>query len=166
MFDSVLKKVLVCASIGFIAGLILGIIYGATLNDGWLPFVTPFAGALYIIGIVFGFALIKKGFETIMRFIGSTARVGSHFMRSFSGIIITLLVIFLIANYVIRLFLAVCWIPGVFIAGKALLNELRGYYSLNQNDEFSDKYFKPLQTKPRKKIPRLLDKKFNNNDWN
>jgi len=170
MFDSVLKKVLSCAVIGFVLGLFLGVIYGVQLSEVWMPFITPFAGALYVIGIVFGSELIKKGFGSLTKLLGSTARIGSYFMRSLWGILIGVLVILFIGIYVIGFFLAVCWIPGVFIAGKALLDERKGYSTSRHDDGWGDENFmstpKPPKMKPRRESPRIPDDKSDGDDWN
>jgi len=120
-----LTRIIVCGAVGIIIGLIVGIPMDVNNNFFGLSIAMPVFCALYAIGIFYG----MKQFGQMLLKMGGLAANGlmEAIAGAFSGSPAKGIVMLVFAFVGLYLVLALGWIPGLFLAGKALLNAKQGY---------------------------------------
>ena len=169
-----LRKIIICASVGFIIGLIIGI-NNSRQSGLFSPFLTPIIGAFFVIGVVYGAKTIVKLLRSTAKFMGSVTRMIITIISRGGWIIVILgiIAIIFVGYWVLIVFVCICWIPGVFIAGKALLDAKRGDVNSprrSESDEWDDDNFNSGASSWKRNTSDTTSKKENNNgrrkdDW-
>jgi len=132
------KIILFCAVIGFLLGLVFGVIYAVQgIKDipgdySWLPFISPFAGALFLIGILYGTDAITNNKTGIAkRIIGTLGRgawgVGKKgclgiILGQWVAVLVLIIMAVVVFYFVMGLLVAAFLILGWINAGKKLFN--------------------------------------------